>query len=137
MSLCPALSDKVGSIQGWTPSWRSFPSSRTVGFPPLCPCPLGGLALPPHTHSAQTALEEKENHFQFSFLPSQGVSELPAEPWLSQASDNSCEFTPGDSLLKVLPCHNPPTQRHRWEKTQEPLEAQLLLQTGNSGQGQL
>lgn len=80
---CPwaLLCDKGGSDQGWTPPWRSFPSSGTVGF---------SLCVPVHpTVTAQTSPAAAGNHSQL-FLPG-NFRALPA-------SENSCRFPPEDLL---------------------------------------
>lgn len=102
-------------MTGWGSILEVFSKLKGCGIPTLCP--LGGLALPPHSHSAQMAKEEQETISSLSFFPSfPGSFRAPCRTLALPASENSCEFTPGDSLLKVLPCHNPPTLSQRREK---------------------
>lgn len=106
---CPwaLLCDKGGSDQGWTPPWRSFPSSGTVGF---------SLCVPVHpTVTAQTAQQQQETIPSSSF---QGISEL-SQPVRIPAGSLLRIYRP--SLLKVLLYPNPPKDGRQNQKSLETL----------------
>lgn len=101
---CPwaLLCDKGGSDHGWTPPWRSFPSSGTVGF---------SLCVPVHpTVTAQTSPAAAGNHSQL-FLPG-NFRALPA-------SENSCRFPPEDLPPFSAQGAALPQSPQRWETKSE------------------